>query len=66
MVKKKVTVSIDEELLKWVYAGVESKKFGSVSHAMNLALSRMFEMEDSVRSSLDHVIAECNDQGVDA
>ena len=39
--KKKISVSIDEDLLGWVNDEVEKKKFASVSHAINLSLSEL-------------------------
>ena len=36
--RKKITISVDEELLKWVEGEIEIRRFGSVSHAFEFAL----------------------------
>lgn len=41
--KKKVSVAIDESLLKWVQDQVQRKRFASVSHAVNYALNEIME-----------------------
>ena len=39
--KKKVSVSIDEDLLSWAYQQVENKRFASLSHAVDYALNEL-------------------------
>jgi Arc/MetJ-type ribon-helix-helix transcriptional regulator len=39
--KKKISVSIDEDLLAWVDAEIEKKTFASISHAINLSLNEL-------------------------
>ena len=39
--KTKVSVSIDEDLLKWATAEVKKKRFASLSHAVNFALNEL-------------------------
>jgi len=39
--KKKISVSIDESLLDWVKIQIESKRFASLSHAVNYALNEL-------------------------
>lgn len=41
MAKKKKTVAIDEDLLKWVESETEKKEFASLSHAVQKGLSEM-------------------------
>jgi Arc/MetJ-type ribon-helix-helix transcriptional regulator len=42
-VKVKKTITTDEELLKWVEQKIDEKEFGSVSHAIEKALTRLKE-----------------------
>ncbi len=39
--KKKVSVSIDEDLLSWVHSEIENKRFSSLSHAVDYALNEL-------------------------
>lgn len=39
--KEKVTISVNDGLLKWVHKMIEKKEFASVSHAVQKALSLM-------------------------
>ncbi len=41
--RKKISISIDEDLLEWVESEVKKKRFGSVSHAVNFALNELRE-----------------------
>jgi len=41
MAKKKVSVSLDEDVLKWTDEEVEKKRFASLSHAVNFALNEL-------------------------
>jgi Arc/MetJ-type ribon-helix-helix transcriptional regulator len=39
--KKKISVSIDDDLLKWAESEVEKRRFASLSHALNFALNEL-------------------------
>ncbi|MCL4345810.1 MAG: ribbon-helix-helix domain-containing protein [Candidatus Thermoplasmatota archaeon] len=39
--KKKVSVSLDEEVLAWAEEEVKKKRFASLSHAVNFALNEL-------------------------
>jgi len=39
--KKKVSVSIDEDLLLWAYSQIREKRFSSLSHAVDYALNEL-------------------------
>ena len=41
--KKSVTVTIDEKLLKWVESQIDKKEFASISHALEKALVHLKE-----------------------
>jgi len=41
MGKVKKTVNIDSELLDWINHMIETKEFGSLSHAINKALIKL-------------------------
>ena len=39
--KKKISVSIDSDLLAWAEEEVRKKRFASLSHALNFALNEL-------------------------
>jgi len=39
--KKKISVSIDSDLLEWAENEVKKKRFASLSHALNFALNEL-------------------------
>ncbi|MEM3191832.1 MAG: hypothetical protein QW292_07040 [Candidatus Parvarchaeota archaeon] len=39
--KKKISISIDEDLLAWAESQVKKKRFASISHAVNFALNEL-------------------------
>jgi Arc/MetJ-type ribon-helix-helix transcriptional regulator len=41
--KVKKTITTDKELLEWVEQKIEQKEFGSVSHAIEKALTKLKE-----------------------
>lgn len=41
--KVKKTITTDEKLLKWVEQKIDEKEFGSVSHAVEKALTKLKE-----------------------
>ena len=45
MGKRKTSVSLDEELIKWVEQKIAEKKFASVSHAVEYALEQLRKKE---------------------
>jgi Arc/MetJ-type ribon-helix-helix transcriptional regulator len=45
MGKLKTSVSLDEELLKWIERKIKEKKFTSVSHAVEYALEQLRNQE---------------------
>jgi len=47
MIKKKTSVSLDEETLEWIKKKIEEKRFASVSHAVQYALEKLREKEAS-------------------
>ena len=47
MPRKKISVTIDEELLEWCRKKVESKRFRSVSHVIEYALLKLREEDKS-------------------
>jgi Arc/MetJ-type ribon-helix-helix transcriptional regulator len=50
MPKEKISATIDEDLLKWARSQVKSKRFASVSHALEYALNELKKAEEkSVR-----------------
>ena len=47
MGKRKVTVSIDEELFKWIEEQIKEKRFAGISHAIEYALFKLMKEEQS-------------------
>ena len=47
MGKRKVTVSIDEELFKWIEEQIKEKRFAGISHAIEYALFKLMKEEHS-------------------
>jgi len=43
MGKKKVTVSIDENILKWIEKQIKEKLFAGISHAIEYALFKLIK-----------------------
>jgi len=41
MGKRKTSISLDSDLLRWIHEKIEEKKFASVSHAVEYALERL-------------------------
>jgi Arc/MetJ-type ribon-helix-helix transcriptional regulator len=41
VMKRKISVSIDDDLLKWAESEIKKKRFASLSHALNLALNEL-------------------------
>jgi Arc/MetJ-type ribon-helix-helix transcriptional regulator len=41
LMKVKKTISIDDNLLKWVETKIEAKEYGSLSHAIEKALVKL-------------------------
>lgn len=41
MTKKKTSVSLDDNLIKWIHNKIKEKKFASVSHAVEYALEKL-------------------------
>jgi len=41
LIKKKTSVSLDDDLLKWIRNKIKEKKFASVSHAVEYALEKL-------------------------
>jgi len=39
--KKKTSISLDEEQLNWIDSQIKTKRFASVSHAVEYALERL-------------------------
>lgn len=39
--KEKKTITIDKELLEWIEQKIKEKEFGSISHAIEKALTRL-------------------------
>jgi len=46
MAKKKTSIALDEELLKWIDKQVESKRFANRTHAIEYALQKLKEKEE--------------------
>ncbi len=46
MVKLKISITIDEELLTWLNSELETKRFASISHGIEYALTLMKEEEE--------------------
>jgi len=44
--KVKITVSLDRELVEWVEKEIKKKRFGSKSHAIELALYKLKSEEE--------------------
>ena len=49
MVRRKISVTIDEELLEWARKQVESKRFRSISHVIEYALTKLKEKSNEKR-----------------
>ncbi len=45
MKKRKVTITVDEEIIRWVEKEIARKRFASISHAVEYALVRLIESE---------------------
>jgi len=45
MAKEKMSVSIDENLIKWLDSQIKTKRFASRSHGIEYALTQMKENE---------------------
>ena len=45
MVKVRKNVTIDNELIKWVETEIKKKRFASLSHAIEYALTKLKEKE---------------------
>jgi len=45
MVKLKISITIDEELIAWLSSEIETKRFASISHGIEYALTLMKEEE---------------------
>ena len=45
MPKERKTITIDGEILKWVQAQIEDKRFASISHAIEYALNKLMKEE---------------------
>jgi len=45
MVRAKISVTIDEELVKWVDEQIRRRRFRNRSHALEWALARVIEEE---------------------
>ena len=41
LIKKKTSVSLDDDLLAWIQNKIKAKKFASVSHAVEYALEKL-------------------------
>jgi Arc/MetJ-type ribon-helix-helix transcriptional regulator len=46
MPKLKVTITLDPELYTWIEQEVKKRRFASVSHAIEYALTRLKEEEE--------------------
>ncbi len=46
MKKRKVTITVDEEIIRWIEKGISRKRFASISHAVEYAVTRLMEMEN--------------------
>lgn len=45
MVKKQVTVNLDEEILEWIEEKIKEKQFATRSHGIEYALNHMMKEE---------------------
>jgi len=45
MGKRKTSVSLDEEILKWIEQKIKEKRFASVSHAVEYAFEQLKKQE---------------------
>jgi len=45
LAKRKIGVTVDEELIKWVQEQIKKKRFASLSHAVEYALYHLMEEE---------------------
>ena len=45
MSKKKTSISLDEDLLKWINGKIREKRFASVTHAIEYALEKLRKEE---------------------
>jgi|Deesub1362A_J573_1020465.scaffolds.fasta_scaffold00104_37 Arc/MetJ-type ribon-helix-helix transcriptional regulator len=48
MGKRKVSITIDDDLLEWIKREVKRNRFASISHAAVYALRRLKESEEQV------------------
>jgi len=46
MVKLRKNVTIDETLVKWVEQQIKAKRFASLSHAIEYALTKLKEVQE--------------------
>jgi len=46
MKKRKVTITVDEEIIRWIEKEIAKKRFASISHAVEFALARLIEREE--------------------
>ncbi len=45
MKKRKVTITVDEEIVRWIEKEIARKRFASISHAVEYAITRLMERE---------------------
>ena len=45
MKKRKVTITVDEEIIRWIEKEIARKRFASISHAVEYAITRLMERE---------------------
>jgi Arc/MetJ-type ribon-helix-helix transcriptional regulator len=43
--KKSISVTIDENLIKWIEEGIKTKRFASVSHGIEFSISELKKRE---------------------
>ncbi len=49
MKKRKVTITVDEEIIRWIEKEIARKRFASISHAVEYAVTRLMEKENTER-----------------
>jgi len=49
MKKRKVTITVDEEIIRWIEKQIARKRFASISHAVEYAVTRLIESEKDIR-----------------
>ena len=55
LTKKKTSVSLDDDLLAWIQSKIKTKKFSSVSHAIEYALEKLRREETKTVNARDGI-----------